>query len=75
MKLNDIFERIAAAVVILVCAGLIGWGFHWLLQNVMLFLPMHLHVFGVMVVGFGYLILVAFAGSALAFALEVLIGK
>lgn len=75
MSRQDFMFRLAAALAVLVCAGLIGFGFWWVLQNMMFWLPIHLHVFGVTAFSAGALILVAFGFASLWWVLKIFMGK
>lgn len=74
MSSRDIAYRLSAALSLLVCAGIIGVCFWWVLQNMMFWIPVHLHVFGVAAFSVGALILAAFGGASLAWALKILAG-
>lgn len=69
----SLIRRLGACVLILALAAAMVFGGHALLQQTMFLLPSHLHVFGVLIVGFGYALLAAIAFLGVGLALEILI--
>lgn len=68
-------RKLFVAAVVAACAAAVVLCGHWVLQNLMFWLPMHMHVFGVVVFGFGYLALAVLCCLAAGIILEIFLGN